>query len=57
MGQHMVTHIQTGCQLILVIQAAAADTALDISDLRSKEDFQERDADHLVDQEAGDDDG
>ena len=52
----MVTHIQTGGQLILVIQAAAADTALDISDLRSKEDFKEGDAYHLVDQEAGDED-
>ena len=52
----MVTHFQTGGQLILVIQATAADTTLDISDLWSKEDFQEGDADHLVDQEAGDED-
>ena len=52
----MVTHIQTGMQLILVIQTAAADTTLDISDLRSKEDFKEGDADHLVDQEARDED-
>ena len=52
----MGTHIQTGLQLILVIQTPAADTTLDISDLRSKEELKEGNADHLVDKEAGDED-